>query len=1163
MLVRFPIHGARYAVHPGAFTNPVQMLRIALDTADAINEFVQKRHGFRLSDLIEVCLSYSDLCLEQVRPTWPTGTLSRDSEFPHHEDLRERIRRIAATPVQLTEHELRAAPPLPRRGDWISRCAMPSQADVALRWATQSSRDLQLSLGRSSPLLGKALIIETSHGDWPVPVALALDALAASVAILSAEAAHDRRSRAGLQWLTEEKLKRTLGQPPRSKAFQEEVPSGVGRTLVSVPTHRRAFALAVASGLNEPRLMGALNEASRSVRRLRPAAIRSASPSFDQKGVVHRLVIYGGPLRLPPPARRGITHLHVDELLEASLEIQQTDAGREAGRDYLWQFLEELSTLPGINEVLATDVADIFHCWLDNGVLNPGAGQRLTVMPNPVPDERAWTRAAAWEPIERVLTAANLPPSWEWLSAHLDEVGGHATVGLLMHPIQVLANPPLLLSTPLNPTVSEISLDPAFVVGLADGVRLTIARSKTLGELLTLPDGAVLVCELTLTAERYAPDGDGARVVQKAERTPRPLIRLRAGLDWLELLAREPAAGHATFGRAFADALAELTELTATDRQRFLNAWCAAPPVAMTTFDDTGKFGPAPTYHGRVDLPRTPATRGRARRALARQIVTAKVAPGFRRGDEARSVCLEGVLPAGRAALAAMIAQWSTDSINVVADHLNDAYAERAREELQLAQALEAPWGPYWQNRALSRPEPVWRTRPLELLFETLLARASGGTIAPDSFDIAEATDLAELLLELGLTVTGSKARLHDLQVAISEDGLVVAIPATTEEAQTPASPHQAEVQIDMTAFVETNRLHRIRLHPDAPTNRTAAAPNFVRWNVDEEEREFRSVRDLELPGSLRKVDRVLQAACGTGLDGINAVLGTAVSWQAKNDSVVEVARADLRREVMAWAGLSAEVVDAALDRLVLEPDQLREDPQPYWEQERRKYRLATRPLVAWRLDHLLLIPCRVHATQQVYRNYLMDGRLPWHSSEIPQSVQDALVEFRKTQNKNLERQAAHLVTGMGLTLATGIEPHHAHHHGLMLTGEVDLLVADSDRSRLWVCEVKDLAFAVSPTTLASRVQKFLGRNGYVAQLTRAAGEVLANPVAAARLLAVPDAERDWRVIPLMVTRRVEPAGFARGLTVTFVAVDDLPSVLARDTVPTPGHAPVSPTVPV
>ena len=94
----------------------------------------------------------------------------------------------------------------------------------------------------------------------------------------------------------------------------------------------------------------------------------------------------------------------------------------------------------GVTELSAWDFSDIWQVWLSRGTLNPGGHRDQQVVAVTLPDNETWERAAAWEPLEMVLTGAGLPASWEWTFAKLDEPG-QATGGFLHNIFLLLADP--------------------------------------------------------------------------------------------------------------------------------------------------------------------------------------------------------------------------------------------------------------------------------------------------------------------------------------------------------------------------------------------------------------------------------------------------------------------------------------------------------------------------------------------------------------------------------------------------------------------------------------------------------------------------------------------------------------------------------------------------
>jgi hypothetical protein len=340
-------------------------------------------------------------------------------------------------------------------------------------------------------------------------------------------------------------------------------------------------------------------------------------------------------------------------------------------------------------------------------------------------------------------------------------------------------------------------------------------------------------------------------------------------------------------------------------------------------------------------------------------------------------------------------------------------------------------------------------TRPLELLLETLLARTTTGTVDADIFEIAEAADLAGAAIEVSLDLAATRHRLHDLAVILDESGQFTITDLPPGSAVT--------TTIDMSAYRQADRADRLRLRPQ-PLEGTSVQLTVEGSPLDTD---FVRLSDAGVPGALLAADAILTKQLGTGLDGIRAVLGTAVTWTPGSDDVAEISPAELRDAAIAWSRLPSGQIETALRLLTLTPGQLREEGLPYWELERRSYRLATRPLICAEDDRLILIPRLIETSQGIYATSLFNGRLPWPPTAVPQSVTDAFNNFRKTPTRDLELQALQVLNDLGIPFRGNIEPHHAASYGLRLTGEIDVIAADPQRSRLWICEVKDVSLAV------------------------------------------------------------------------------------------------------
>ncbi len=239
---------------------------------------------------------------------------------------------------------------------------------------------------------------------------------------------------------------------------------------------------------------------------------------------------------------------------------------------------------------------------------------------------------------------------------------------------------------------------------------------------------------------------------------------------------------------------------------------------------------------------------------------------------------------------------------------------------------------------------------------------------------------------------------------------------------------------------------------------------------------------------------------------------------------------------------------------LSLDPQNLPGPVHRYWEVERLSHRLRVRPFPV--IDgKLWIMPWAAEATQELYVVYFEDSRLPYMDPALPPSAAAALQRHRQKRNRQLEADAAAAVRDLGLPHRANWTIQEAQVAGMAdLPGEVDLIVVDTAERRLWVCEVKDPEAAFAPAALGRHIQRFTHRKGYLAKLLAKAGVITINPASAAAACGVSD-ETTWIVIPLMVTRAVEPAAFLDNPQVAFTVLEDLQAVLQAVREPAHGHA--------
>src|ERR1017187_3381270 len=110
--------------------------------------------------------------------------------------------------------------------------------------------------------------------------------------------------------------------------------------------------------------------------------------------------------------------------------------------------------------------------------------------------------------------------------------------------------------------------------------------------------------------------------------------------------------------------------------------------------------------------------------------------------------------------------------------------------------------------------------------------------------------------------------------------------------------------------------------------------------------------------------------------------------------------------------------------------------------------------------------------------------------------------------------------------------------------GEIDLLVADPVRYRLWVFEAKDPEEALSVFDLWSSDKEF--RDRYVGQFAKKFDAVVQHRDTLLRYLGV-DTSGEWSVLRVFLTSRVELAAFDHRIDETFVVLEDIVELVGGD----------------
>jgi hypothetical protein len=1124
--VRFLLRGYRWRLHPGDLDHPLLVLRRLEQTALALDDAVRQEMGFSLSDVLEVCLAHGHRMLEVLAPAWPD--IPDIGRNPRQLDLAEVV---AADRVLVVEPGSESA-----RTD-------PVGAGLALAWMTTDAGDLTTRHRPNDPVLGRTLLVRSGGLYFGVPACEALRAAAAAAEELTKLVgdAGDPAVRLHAQtWnhatdLFERRLVNRRQDNPEPPPPQP---------MVEGPR----FVAAIVSGVATDGLNGALAWGTRllsSADALGPGPRERTASRLSPSGLPPvKLVVYGGPSCVVAQTVDGVVLVHVEELAE-----MVDEAGGDLGTVIC--FLEDLVHHDGYTSVAFVDLLDVWWAWREYGQLGDPAGttprQGLAIRPSA--SDLTWERAATWESVDGVLTEAGFAAEhFDWPYPRLDGDDGADLFWKASLPAMLVnIDPPIVLDTDLADAEAVGTTSDA-VFAFADAMRLHL-RLPRLAAHIRSADGRPLRLNLRW-APRGAFDAADALALGQIDHARRQILLVMAA-ELFDLFAVDSATAHQTVGEALSQALAQLRDAgpdEATSEEGAFRAGWEAAGVFTTA---TRQVESVPTAF-RVDaLPRSMTVRARAARRAFAAVRDSGAPDGVFTGETASQLCQRQLLPALQDALRTLVDRFDHTLVRMVAARVNDGHATEHRRNQQVAVALAGPWADNWAEFAADDEQRV-QTHAMETLFEALLAEPPAGDITADELAIAEITALAHLLTVAAATHRGFTDGVHGLRLSVPQGVFSIgSMPSAIDEPD--------RVEIDVAAYQRAQRAARHfaqRHQPERDTDGDPAESQTVGLPGTRVEGNFRSVRG-SLPDLLAGVDEGLRERWGTGFDGFNAVLGVAVDWPTGPTGICEIHRGELVEAVVDWAGHAVDrpEAEAAIERLSLVGDQLQEaGPLRFLDIEKREHRMALRPLVRVN-GMLLLMPWRLFQTRQLLVAYLNQARLPYHRSHLPaESIDDLMNNYRKALNDELEEMAHRAVEATGLPCRANVNLKELKDAGIKdPRGEIDLIVADASTGRLWVCEVKNLTASFSSRTVRHQIRQFhRGRKGFVSTLLAKVDQVAENAMAIAALCGV-DEQRDWRVVPLFVTRQVEPAAFAALPQVPFALVHQVADILTSPADPSPG----------
>ncbi len=831
--------------------------------------------------------------------------------------------------------------------------------------------------------------------------------------------------------------------------------------------------------------------------------------------------------------------------------LRDADEHRD-GRDLVWQFLEDLAEpLVEVARILPAAPDDLWAHWLQHGGFlpfhSPAHPEPIDVLIGPTLWDPTWERTAALDGVADLVERAGLPDIALLSSLH-DDGNSQATAwdadaGFALS----VAAPHIVVGGPTNDPDLPAQTEPAAVLGLVVGIRNALANSG-LGAALANAEG-IYRLHVQLVSEVSPDDPRELRLAGSDLNGYELLVPVNA----LRLFLLEPQAIHDSIGYGLAS-----PHLDNPDVAQALVRWQSLPP--LVDLDATPRIADEPPAHQWTEP--TIASTNRAQRAYRARILDADLPPdGSLNGRPAVDWVRRVALPAAFAALNDQIHRYDPSEMLVAAARAVDAaHAERARRQRVMQLGLHSAHADSIRHMSLAQPDTAQLTRPAEILLDHVLRRSSaqGGAERPDRLDIAEMTSLAMIALELAIGADLAARGLGGLTLAVRSRSFITAV-----------SPNRTGIHLDdddMTAGAQDLQESGLSQTGNPPVGHTEApdiSVSVTRWLRAARARNLADtplpvlhdptepisdsgwkpiMSDPEVPGKLHALDDAMRRELGWGLDAIFATLSVVASHEPSFVPVTTIGR--LAQTVTDWAGVPDNEARAAVEFLVHRP---REDETDYsfYEQERRPQRTFLRPLTPLDAERILLPRHLTRALQEVAADMLGEGRLVW--PYLPTAVTNAAVEFRKWTTEAFEGVVEAIVNGFGLPFRPGLEPHKAEAAGVSgLAGEIDILACDQANGRLWLLEAKEHIESASPYSITMRVRRFLkSGKGYVnktlakVEVVRAHADAFA-AIACNRSVSPPAG--GWTVLPVMVTRRVEPAAFPQGRdsAIPFVLAGDL-----------------------
>ena len=862
------------------------------------------------------------------------------------------------------------------------------------------------------------------------------------------------------------------------------------------------LAVSVAAGLDHMALQRTIPVVARHLEEVRPGRTLktvNGTESIPASATLLRLLIVAA----PQPVR----FLTPSESNCALITLQDFDwIRRTIGRDEidLWYFVRDLVQQRGVGQVFSWDGIDAWETWRGKGKsLYHGARYADILYVEAHHSRLEWQKMSEQLDIESALHILGMGRISAWPIHGLDgtsKIIGNALSGALYQLV-------------VCPTPVAVSLR------ACSGTEPAPKLAKGLGECIAY--------KLESTADHFVNlmQSSGMRSLRiefAFENTTQNLPLHVASFDsgvltfgcapsLEDLLHEDSQSVETQFGFLLAEAIA-----LGTGIGEFVAAWNDVPPGMRFDLISVGPRIP----HTPEATPLHVAHRSTHLVELGAHLEEAGIAPGSYSGNEAKRIVTKLVYPWLTARLHEELSVF--DKAAVLGHTLTQLECTNCHRWWKIEKTAYEVGSPSGVDGRLpeSSQDLLRQSRFLSLLIEEILAQPPTGTGTPTEYEWQDLLSLATLAGESGY-------RSEMLHLELADHALVV-----SDVYEVTISENDLMTSIDFELF---SRDRNSAALPDP-------VPIGTRSDRSEPNQEWTPI-GVRLP-EYEAIDQSLQEWLGFGIDAITGLLDAIIHWPVSTphctafvspEEIAADAHAanpaispDSYARAVVWLSLGAEDFDSTASTI------------EHWEVEPRSARIATRPL-AREESRVWASPWTAEIARRIWVNYLSQHRMPRPDTELPQPVVRALSNARQARQRELEKECDARLDGLPLIRIVRVLKHRAHKHGIQyLSGEIDILCIDPDRSAIFVIEAKDPFIPLSARSIHRQIAAFHEPGRYIDTLAKKVEDIRVSAVSLAANKGVDSADRDWQIVGIMVTRHVTPAAYLRTCQTTFCTVKTL-----------------------